>query len=225
MSDDDRVVGNGEAAWLLEVSEYLRRCGPEEGLPAEAWGRLHAARSELLRRGAAAHRLQVADADDVMQQVWLEVGKRLPQFLSRVEQGLFEAWLKKVLWSKVVDLHRRRARHRAQALANVVGTEREPAAREEGPAEQSDRDEQSRRVREVAERLVRKGDRNVRLFVLLYVRGWERAEVAAALDLTPAQARDRLRRGTKKIQAALGIDPRPGRKRPRHGSARGRGRE
>ena len=195
---------------VRESRETPRPAGAAGGPVAVVWEQFRAAAAEWFSRLRKHYRLQHADAQEVLQQVGLEVHKRLRDGQGGPQPAQERAWLAKVFRSKALDLLRRRDRHTAQPLGDVLGSEREPAAREDDPAAQEERDGLWRRLWEAAERLAWEGYLNALVFIMRRLEGKTTKEVATALELTPEQVWDRLRRGARKVCAAAGIDAGPG---------------
>jgi RNA polymerase sigma-70 factor (ECF subfamily) len=124
--------------------------------------------------------------DDCVQQVWVEVVKKLPGFRYDPRRGRFLTWLNRIIRGKAIDLRRRRSCHpvhnlTARQQADLPGTETDPAAAYEG-----------RRQREavwfvLGELRSQVSECSYRVLYLRWIEGWTAAETAAAVGLTPAQ--------------------------------------
>lgn len=81
----------------------------------EAWARLTARHDRLVRRCCARYGLNDADADDVRQETWFEVARRLERFRYDPERS-FRGWLWAVCASKAVSFLRRNNTRRTERL-------------------------------------------------------------------------------------------------------------
>lgn len=74
-----------------------------------AWNDFVAIYAPVIFRVACRHGLQVADAENLIQEVLLSISRALPQWLQREDRGSFRAWLLKIARNEAVDMLTRRA--------------------------------------------------------------------------------------------------------------------
>ncbi len=74
-----------------------------------AWNDFVAIYTPVIFRVACRHGLQVADAENLIQEVLLSISRALPQWLQREDRGSFRAWLFKIARNEAVDMLTRRA--------------------------------------------------------------------------------------------------------------------
>jgi RNA polymerase sigma factor (sigma-70 family) len=156
--------------------------------------------------------LEPDEAEAVLQQVWL---KMIVELKTPQGAGLpvpdWAPWLRQVLANEVRDWFRARRRHPTRPLEEVVGTEREPAGREDGPAGCLERQEAGAQVRGALEVLRGEvGDLNYRILVLRDLAELTPAEVARLVGLSEGAVNNRLNRAHQKLRKILGSDPRQG---------------
>lgn len=136
-----------------------------------------------------------ADADDVCQEVFVVVHKKLGQYDARTS---LRAWIYGIAVRKAAD-YRRLARNRRETLADAPGEERATSA--PGP----DRWLEQRRDLELLDRALAELDEGKRdAFVLYEVEGLTLAEAAAALSCPLQTLYSRLHAARRHVDAALG---------------------
>ena len=74
-----------------------------------AWNDFVAIYAPVLFRVACRHGFQIADAENLIQEVLLSISRALPQWLQREDRGSFRAWLLKIARNEAVDMLARRA--------------------------------------------------------------------------------------------------------------------
>jgi RNA polymerase sigma factor (sigma-70 family) len=74
-----------------------------------AWNDFVAIYAPVIFRVACRHGFQIADAENLIQEVLLSISRALPQWLLREDRGSFRAWLLKIARNEVVDMLTRRA--------------------------------------------------------------------------------------------------------------------
>lgn len=74
-----------------------------------AWNDFVAIYSPVIFRVACRHGFQLADAENLIQEVLLSISRALPQWLQREDRGSFRAWLLKIARNEAVDMLTRRA--------------------------------------------------------------------------------------------------------------------
>jgi RNA polymerase sigma-70 factor (ECF subfamily) len=177
----------------------------DEALAARLCGRDAAALAQLYDRYAAAvhalasHTLGPADAEEVVQDVFLGLWTKAGQFDPR--RGAFGAWFMAVVRHRILDeLRRRGARQRLQAAEAV---DRRLAAAAAGARVE---DEVWRRERGAAVlgALQALPAEQRRVLVLGYFGGLSHAALAAHLGWPLGTVKKRVRLGLQKLRAALG---------------------
>lgn len=74
-----------------------------------AWNDFVAIYAPVIFRVACRHGFQIADAENLIQEVLLSISRALPQWLQRNNRGSFRAWLLKIARNEAVDTLTRRA--------------------------------------------------------------------------------------------------------------------
>jgi RNA polymerase sigma-70 factor (ECF subfamily) len=74
-----------------------------------AWNDFVAIYAPVIFRVARRHGLQLADAENLIQEVLLAISRALPQWLQREDRGSFRAWLLRIARNEAVDMLTRRA--------------------------------------------------------------------------------------------------------------------
>lgn len=74
-----------------------------------AWSDFVAIYVPVISRVASRHGFQVADAENLVQEVLLAVSQALPKWLQRTDRGGFRAWLLRVARNEAIDMMTRRA--------------------------------------------------------------------------------------------------------------------
>jgi RNA polymerase sigma-70 factor (ECF subfamily) len=74
-----------------------------------AWNDFVAIYAPVIFRVACRHGFQVADAENLIQEVLLSISRALPQWLQREDRGSFRAWLRKIARNEAVDMLTQRA--------------------------------------------------------------------------------------------------------------------
>jgi RNA polymerase sigma factor (sigma-70 family) len=172
----------------------------------KAWQAFCAARTRRLVASLRQHyRLQVADVEDLLQEVWAKAVKELPGLEGGGGPAVLAAWLEKVLRTTATDLLRDKARRRAQSVGDLRGTQQEPVARDSDPEAAAKRLAEAERVRAGLERRRGSARLNDRVLVLRVLDGRSTKEVAEELHLPEDNVRDRLRRGKRNFRQSQPI--------------------
>ena len=158
------------------------------GLDPEGWRRLSAAVTSYVRHVAFEAGLSAEDSDDMTQEVCAQVASHVRGFRGARTGDNLHRWVRKIIWNKVVDFCRARAR-RPEGEA-VGGAQPELAQIAEAERETGDllpNTLQQRRIlhcaMEVVRALVRPSTWDAFSAVALDAR--DAGEVAAELDMTP----------------------------------------
>jgi RNA polymerase sigma-70 factor (ECF subfamily) len=181
--------GDIDLELLQQAQRYLecrsRGRDPDGGLTA-AWEEFFRIYNPLIGRLTVACQVPRDSHDDCVQQVWVEVVKKLPAFRYDPRRGRLLTWLNRITRGKAIDLRRRRScrpTHNltARQQADLPGTETDPAAAYE-----------RRRQREavwfvLGELRSQVSECSYRVLYLRWVEGRTAAETAAAVGLTAPQ--------------------------------------
>jgi RNA polymerase sigma-70 factor, ECF subfamily len=156
------------------------------------------------------HFANSADRDDAIQEVWLTVASKLPEFQWQENRGGFRAWMTTLIRNKAVDLLRQKGRHPTEDLPKNDQERADPDADPTRPLEKSWRREVLATVLKNLRTQI--GEAN---FSILYLHYWQdrsTAEIAAQLGFTQAQTKARLHRLLQKVRnriAPNGTSPIP----------------
>ena len=202
---DDGALGGGEDAYrswnVRGCLGRLRDKGTSGSLPEAAWEAFGAAGAIGLRWLRRRYRVQAADLDDLLQQVWAKAVAGLPE--GRNTPAELAAWFHRVLRTTAADLFRAKARQRTLPLETLIGTRQEPVARHGDPEKGAERLAQAEDVRARLERLRVSDDLNDQVLVLRILDGLSIKRVAEQLRLSERNVRDRLWRGKRKFRRSL----------------------
>ncbi len=160
-----------------------------------------------------AHRLtgNVADAEDLTQEVFVRVFRSLDDYVP----GTFEGWLHRITTNLFLDQARRRARIRFDHLSHDPGTESVYAPQTRGVQGASDRVLLDGLFEADVEQALASLPPDFRAAVVLCdIEGLSYEEIARALDLKLGTVRSRIHRGRALLREALAHRaPGPGRQR------------
>lgn len=189
------------AKQLSLVQQYIRislsRREPDT-LLTTAWQDFYRYHAVLIRKLVLSRGLRGTDVDDCVQDVWVEVIQRIPQFVHREERPGLHSWLYTLVRSKAVGL---RQNERRRGMEDFGETD-EPRAREPDPATSC----QNKCERDQLERLVAAlqsevSEKNARLLQMRLVENRKVVEVAAELRIKPQQVWYRQHRLLTKLRA------------------------
>jgi RNA polymerase sigma-70 factor (ECF subfamily) len=171
----------------LESRTILQRVAAgDPGAVSECLDRYGGIVSALARRMSS----DVADAEDAVQEIFVDVWRNAPRFDPAVAgEATFLAMLAR---RRLIDRGRRRARHPAAAPL-----EAEPAAVPTGPADPAEIGEEAARARVLMGRL-RPTEREV--LDLAIDRGLSQTEIASALNLPVGTVKSLARRGLQRLR-------------------------
>lgn len=171
------------------------------------WESFYDVYNDILARFAAKHSYRAEEIEDLLQDVWYEVIRRLPQFEYDPAKGGFRRWLYSIVQSRAIDAVRRRHTERKRRLPRPREYDELAAAADNRlPAVDLELDRQFHLevVRSALVRLQQRlSDDEWRLFSLARIDGKNSTEVALATGLTPAAVRNRLARLAPKLEAAI----------------------
>lgn len=200
----DRLRRDNELLLLEDTRAYLdclaRKVKPGPR-PSGEWDRFFPVYTRRIHRAAQSYGLSASDAEDCVQDVWLEILDILRRAGHDPRWDEFSHWMHGVIRNQVVNFVRRMARRPdrgAQSLDDaVLGHDLDPVAMYE-------RNQRRRLVRHVLHDLKREvSATNYRLVHFRWIEGLEVAEVAARLGLTSEQVRYRQHRVKKRLERLL----------------------
>jgi RNA polymerase sigma-70 factor (ECF subfamily) len=169
------------------------------GGDADAFRQLYEAHREKVARLAyrvlGGHR----DLEDVVQEVFVQVHKSLPDFRG---QSKFGTWLHRVTVN-VVLMHRRAARSRP-TFSEAVPEDRVASPNSPAPDEDTERRE---RIRAFGRLLDRLADKKRIVFVLHELEGLAPSEIAQVVGAPVLTVRTRLFYARRELEAMLGDEP------------------
>ena len=96
---------------LRQIQDELRTADGDREVSDRAFLNLFELYDDVLRRYALRQSVPAGQIDDLVQEVWLEIHKRLPDFRHNGQRGAFRAWLFQFVRGKAVDEVRKRNRH------------------------------------------------------------------------------------------------------------------
>ncbi len=155
--------------------------------------------SPLIYRMARRRGLDEHDAEDLMQQMMLELLRLLPRFRYDRSRGTFKGFLKKMTGNRVIDLYRKK-----KPLVDPVVLEGVADKDAEDPDEEFDREWQKAHL-VVALDAVRPQVKpsTFQSFQLFALEGWPIEKVAETLGITKNQVSQNKRRVIQRLRAQV----------------------
>jgi len=185
------------------LRQRLQKLAPDAVL-THAWDGFYRTYTNILRRMAAEFRLDAAESEDLVQEVWLQVIAHLSEFDWQPHGSGLRGWLYTLVRNKALNLIRRKVRRPVRLAGDTKM--REVVDRAPGPAEewesQWDRELMQSLLAELGQKM---STVNYRLLTLRWIEGCPLAEVARRLKLTDRQVTYRQRRLFRKLRAALAL--------------------
>jgi len=169
-----------------------------------AWQRFFAAYDPFIRRLVRASHIPHAEIDDCVQDVWLELIRKLSSFDYDPSRGPFAAWLTTLVRHKIA----RKLRHRAAPLVlNLDGHADFVPSSLPGPDEVCE----TREARELLDKLLAELQHEVsastqELLRLRWLEGRTVAEAGTVLGMKPRQVWNREYRARHRLRHSLGQD-------------------
>ncbi|WP_165244848.1 RNA polymerase sigma factor [Paludisphaera soli] len=197
------ALGAGADATSLTL---LERAKTRDG---DAWRRLHALYSPLLRHWCRRWGVRPEDVDDVTQDVFQAVASSLDSFRRESEDDSFRGWLHGVARYKVLTL-RRREGARGAAGADFHEHVLLLTAPSHDPSDEEERGLVDDLYREAMEAV--RGEFEDRTWVAFWratVDGHPPALIADEMGVTPAAVRQAKSRVLRRLKDLLGEPPRP----------------
>jgi RNA polymerase sigma-70 factor, ECF subfamily len=146
------------------------------------------------------------ERDDVAQEIWLTIARKLPGFQWLEGSEGFEAWMGKLIRHKAIDVIRRKRRYSKSVLGEPGAVGSEPTDTEADPAQFAERRCRNDAVRAVLAKLrPRVAATNFQLLQLHYWEGLTVRAIAAQVGLTHDQVWCRLHRLLGKVRRALPV--------------------
>jgi RNA polymerase sigma-70 factor (ECF subfamily) len=147
------------------------------------------------------------ERDDVFQEVWLTIARKLPGFQWRQGMQGFQGWMAKLIRHKTVDMIRRRRRQPSRVGRGQANEDWEPVDAAGDPARLSLPRRQWEAMQAVLAHLrPRIPETNFHILRLHYWEGWTVREIAAQVGLTPEQVWSRLHRLLRKVRRGMPSD-------------------
>jgi RNA polymerase sigma factor (sigma-70 family) len=174
-----------------------------------SWDEFHRLYRRLIYGRARRSGLSHADAEDVAQEVFVQVAAKIGQFDLNPDRGSFRGWLMKLTRWRIADKFAARPGKAERVPLRRETTGRRTATIERIPAPVDDEDEWDREWRQhlldaAAERLVRRvKPRHFQAFDLYVRQRWPVLKVAAELGTTPAAVYLISHRLTKQLKAEV----------------------
>ncbi len=146
-----------------------------------------------------------ADCDDVVQQVWESVVRKLPHFQWNHAEGFF-SWINKVVRCKIADYRRRAARESLTNRQSLSNSEDNLGEMRTDPAQAAQHKERCQLVRDVLRELRLQGrSETVILFEMHYCENLNVPTIARKVGLTPAVVTARIHRLKRLVRNRLEI--------------------
>jgi RNA polymerase sigma factor (sigma-70 family) len=207
MQQDEQREDDEVQQFLVSCAQaYLQRCLQETAPGAILtlfWEEFYRFYTRLVVRMVRRRFPDSHDQDDLVQEVWLTVTRKLPAFRWNENRSDFRGWFAKVVHDKTVDLIRSRALHRVTTLDHCPA---EPQDTVDGtdPSEAFERGWQEDAVHiALADLRPTVGELNYQILHLHFWGNRTAAQVAAAVGLTPEEVSARQYRLLKKVRARI----------------------
>jgi RNA polymerase sigma factor (sigma-70 family) len=192
---------------VLDAQAYLRslgQAGEDNPHLCQAWQRFYALFSPLIRRIVRSSRIPLADLDDCVQEVWLELVRKLPSFDYQPLQAPFGAWLSTLVRRKVTHWLRQRE---LTVVHNLNGHADLVPSFLPGPDEVC----QTREARELLDRLLAELRQQVsystqEVLRLRWVEGRSVMEAGLLLGMKPRQIWNREYRAKQRLRELMQQD-------------------
>ncbi len=192
---------------LTDTQAYLRRqvAGRvQERTWRQAWDRFHLLYAPLVERIVAACDVPQSDFRDCVQEVWMEIVRKLPSLNYDPQRGRFCSWLSTVTRRKVLHLLRRRGRRTPTVKIDEV--ELHLCDPDQDPAVIYQRSQEREYVRAAMSELRRRvSPTNYRVLHLYWIDDHSVPEIAERLDLSHQQVWYRNHRTKRKLRRLLEV--------------------
>jgi RNA polymerase sigma factor (sigma-70 family) len=192
---EEAAIYQAFLAWRLGRRPYGNRLDTPVDTVIQTYAALLAS---FVRR----YHLSPQDAEDVQQEVWLEVISRFDSFRPRGHGTGFLAWVFCIVRCRAINLVHKRARFDHQNIDALVTHGLEPASQAEDPVNRFEEHWRHEVLQVLMEQLRGQvSELTLRAFCLHHVDGRPVAEVAEATGLTTAQVSERACRACRKLKA------------------------
>lgn len=205
---DSKIVEDPDGILVRVVQVYLRR-----RLQAEAptailslyWEEFFRIYAPIVSAVVARH-IKGPERDDLVQEVWMTVATKLPEFHWTENRGGLRAWITTLIRNRTIDLIRQKARRQAVASAAPLPEGAlEPPAAHGDPTLGLEKEWQGQALRTVLESLREDiGEVNFRIVELHFWGEKTIGDIAGLLDLTGPQVSARLHRVLEKLRRRMG---------------------
>jgi RNA polymerase sigma factor (sigma-70 family) len=198
----DGFESEGLLASLQVYLDYRASGGESDRHTVGAWARFFALANPLVRRIASSPGGSRADVENKVQDVWIAILSRFPRIRGRTRRDNLARLLAVIARHAISDYHRSPSRRLLPSLdpadaATLPG-------RESSPLRVVERRETCREVRSRLKELRRQNSEAAfRLMHLRWIEGKDYEEIAAVLDCTAKQVRDRHRRGLLTLRSII----------------------
>jgi RNA polymerase sigma factor (sigma-70 family) len=191
---EEAAIYQAFLAWRLGRRPYANRLDT----PVDSLIQTYAA---LLAGFVRRYHLSPQDAEDVQQEVWLEVISRFDSFRPRGHGTGFLAWVFCIVRCRAINLVHKRTRFHHQNVEALATHPQEPASQADDPVNRFEEHWRAE-VLQVLIELLRSQEPELTylIFSLHHLDGRPVGEVAAATGLTAAQVSDRARRALRKLK-------------------------
>lgn len=190
---------------LLEDTQEFLRMHIAQRVPdadfVAAWDEFYRVYDVLIRRFVAARGLRGADIEDCVQDVWINIARRLASFQITSEAGL-RSWLYTLVRSRATDMFRRRSRDVTLAVGDIGQAGLEPVGREADPAASEHEEWETALVQTMLLKLQSDvSELNFEIFRLRSLEGVSIEDTAKCVGISEERVRYRHHRTMKKLKA------------------------
>ena len=188
---------------LLRDAQADLQCRDRRQAPSEvqerAWEWFHQSYEPLLRHWLMGCHIAADDVKDCLQEVWMEVMKKLPAFDSNGTQRGLCSWLHTIVHGKAVDLLRYRSRHPSKRLNGRA--EAMIVERHAGPEAACGQRARQKAVQEILAALDKQVSRlTYAAFYKHCIEGQTLKQIAAELNLTERKVWCRIYQAKRKFR-------------------------
>jgi RNA polymerase sigma factor (sigma-70 family) len=191
----------------LTLLEKIKDAGDRE-----SWQEFFSLYSGRVYRFALQRGMNAQEAEDVVQETFLCLTKKMPDFHYDSSKGKFRSWLLHLAGWRVGDQYRKRGKVQVSAPAGEASTETEPLKRIADPSPGRELEERIDRewrqaVLEVALERVkgRVSAKQFQAYDLYVVKGWAAAKVALTLGITSASVHLHKHRVSKLLRQEIKV--------------------
>lgn len=192
---------------LSVVQHYLK-----QRLQAEApsalvtlyWEEFFRVYAPIVSGLVARHVARQEERDDLVQEVWMTVAARLPEFHWRENRGGLRAWLSTLIRNRTIDLIRQKGRRLQPLALEQVHPNHLPPA-DDDPTARLTKEWQAQALRAILDDLRPQiGEVNYQIVQLHYWGGRTTPDIARQLGMNEGQVSSRLHRVLEKLRRRMG---------------------